>query len=234
MEILIDHRELRSGVAGYLQKRLDAEIRFEQLSFGDYCIDGLYLFERKTLPDLIASIKDGRIFQQACRLACAQQRSIIILEGTTSSIKRSKMQRESIQGVLIQISIFLGIPLLRSKDAEETAKLIIYTAGQAQKLIGQPNHIRHIPHKRPKTKFKTQMYILQGIPGIGPKRAKALLNHFETIEAIFCASSDEITEVSGINKKTAQTISWAVKEPVPHGAGEIKENECTDFLPDYN
>lgn len=212
MDILIDYREAKAGVARYLQKKVDAEIRFESLPTGDYCIDGLFLFERKTLPDLIASIKDGRIFHQACRLASAQQRSIIILEGTGATIKRSQMSRESIQGVLIQISVFLGIPLLRAKNTEETAKLILYTANQANKLAGDKNYLRHFPHKRAKTKFKTQLYILQGIPGIGPRRAKALLEYFESIEAVVCAAPEEIREVSGINQKTAETICWAVKE----------------------
>ena len=35
------------------------------------------------------------------------------------------MRREAIQGALITITIVLGIPLLRSKDARETARLIV-------------------------------------------------------------------------------------------------------------
>ncbi len=219
MEILIDYREARAGVAEYLGQLSNVSIQFEQLTVGDYEIDGLFLIERKTLPDLLASIKDGRIFDQACRLAATQQRAIFILEGTSAAIQRSQFRREAIQGVLIKISVFLGIPLLRSKDAEETAKLIFYTYNQSKKLSGMNLYSRHFPHKRPTTKFKTQLHILQGIPGIGPERAKALLEHFESVQAIFSASSEEISAVSGINKKTADAICWAVKEP--HGSLNI-------------
>ncbi len=212
MQIVVDHRELKSGVAAYLQDNTDATIHFAQLPLGDYCIDDLFLFERKTLPDLLASIKDGRIFRQVCRLASSPYRSVIILEGSSSDILQSQMSREAIQGVLIQISIFLRIPVLRAKDAEETAKLILFTRNQSQKLSGEVNGTRHFPHKRPQAKHKTQLYILQGIPGIGPKRAQVLLDHFASVEAVFSASEEELLHVGGINRKTARTICWAVKE----------------------
>jgi len=40
----------------------------ERLPLGDYLIDEVLLIERKTLPDLAAPIKDGRLFGQAHRL----------------------------------------------------------------------------------------------------------------------------------------------------------------------
>ena len=212
LKIQVDTRESRADVANYLQQYADVELTFQQLPLADYAVNDLFLFERKTLPDVVASIKDGRVFKQACRLAAAPQRGIFILEGSSDCLRRSKMQRAAIQGLLIKISVFLNIPVLRAKDAEESARLILYTVHQAQKLTGSPNHTRHFSHKRPQVKQKTQQYILQGIPGIGPNRALALLNHFDSVEAIFSASSEELSVVSGISQKTAKAICWAVKE----------------------
>jgi ERCC4-type nuclease len=212
-KIQVDTRESRAHVAYYLQKYAEVDITFQHLPVADYAVNDLFLFERKTLPDLIASIKDGRVFKQACRLAAVPQRGVFILEGSSDCLKRSNMHRAAIQGLLIKISVFLNIPVLRAKDAEESARLILYTVRQSQKLTGSANHTRHFSHKRPQAKQKTQQYILQGIPGIGPGRAEALLNHFDSVEAIFSASTEELSAVSGINQKTANTICWAVKEP---------------------
>lgn len=48
--------------------------------------------------------------------------------------------------------------------------------------------------------------ILDQIPGIGPKRKKALLRHFGTVKAIRQATIEELAQVEGINRKVAQDI----------------------------
>ncbi|NLM38582.1 MAG: excinuclease ABC subunit UvrC [Firmicutes bacterium] len=48
--------------------------------------------------------------------------------------------------------------------------------------------------------------ILDDVPGIGPKRKKALLRHFGTVKAIRQASVDELCQVEGINRKVAEEI----------------------------
>ncbi|MBQ8954380.1 MAG: excinuclease ABC subunit UvrC [Clostridia bacterium] len=47
---------------------------------------------------------------------------------------------------------------------------------------------------------------LDEIPGVGPVRKKAILKHFETMEALEAASIEQICEVNGISKQTAQVI----------------------------
>ncbi|MFZ5690357.1 MAG: excinuclease ABC subunit UvrC [Pseudomonadota bacterium] len=47
---------------------------------------------------------------------------------------------------------------------------------------------------------------LQEIPGIGPTRKRALLNHFGTLKAIERASLADLTKVPGINADTARRI----------------------------
>jgi ERCC4-type nuclease len=40
-----------------------------QLPIGDYRIDDKIIIERKTIADFLSSVKNGRIFQQAYRMA---------------------------------------------------------------------------------------------------------------------------------------------------------------------
>ena len=90
------------------------------------------MFERKTLVDLSASIKDACLFRQACRLAGDARRAAIILEGTAIDLGQSAMRREAIQGALVTVTLMLGLPVLHSRNAGETARLMIYAAHQAR------------------------------------------------------------------------------------------------------
>ncbi|NOY52105.1 MAG: hypothetical protein GXP58_00620 [Deltaproteobacteria bacterium] len=81
VSVVIDDREARSGLPEILGSLEEVEVSFRRLPLGDYVVDGLFLFERKRLPDFAASIRDGRLFQQTARLALSEKRSALILEG---------------------------------------------------------------------------------------------------------------------------------------------------------
>ncbi len=49
---------------------------------------------------------------------------------------------------------------------------------------------------------------LSGIPGVGPKRIKVLLEHFQSIQAIRMASKDQLSKVEGLGNDLATTI-WS-------------------------
>ncbi len=57
--------------------------------------------------------------------------------------------------------------------------------------------------KRTKTEFTNP---LDGVPGVGPKRKKALLAHFGSARAVAAAGLSDLEAVSGISKKFAQQI----------------------------
>ncbi len=80
--VVADHREDASGVIEELERIPGVEVRVAQLPVGDYWVDGVCLFERKSLRDLTRSIIDGRLFSQAKRLVAGGGRAAVILEGT--------------------------------------------------------------------------------------------------------------------------------------------------------
>jgi len=207
--IVVDDRETRCGIVEILESIESVSVTVKRLTCGDYEIDGKLLFERKTLIDLATSVKDGRIFKQGCKLAQTDKRGIIILEGTGNDLSSGGMRREAIQGALITLTVFLGIPLLRSRNLQETANLMLYTARQNQSIASGALHRHGI---RPRGKRKTQLHILQGLPGIGPERALTLLDRFGSVEAVLTASAEELVMIKGIGKHTAESIQWAVRE----------------------
>jgi ERCC4-type nuclease len=67
---------------------------------------------------------------------------------------------------------------------------------------------------KPKNNRKRKLFILQGLPGVGPERADRLLARFGSVEAVISASSDELQSIDGIGKNIADKIKWAVSERV--------------------
>jgi ERCC4-type nuclease len=209
IHIVADDRERGCEVAECLAAMDGVHLRIGRLSMGDYRLDDAILFERKTLNDFAASVVDGRLFRQAVRLAGSKFRCALILEGTKESLTRSGFRRESMQGALIAVSLVLGIPVLRSRDCCETARLMVYAARQVR-AAARGAHYR--AGYRPKGKWKRQLYILQGLPGVGPERAARLLDRFGCVEAVVGAGSEALQSVEGIGKHTADKIRWAVRE----------------------
>ncbi|MDQ6965292.1 MAG: ERCC4 domain-containing protein, partial [Mariprofundaceae bacterium] len=209
IRIVVDDREARCGILEMLNAMESFDVRVGRLTCGDFEVGDKLLFERKTLTDLAISIKDGRVFRQGCRLAQTNRRGIIILEGSGSDLASSDMRREALQGALISLAVFLGIPLLRSRNLQETAYLMLYTARQSRAITrgALPR-----PGVRPRGKRKTQLHILQGLPGVGPERAHTLLDSFGSIEAVLTASVEELAMIKGIGTHTAASIQWAVHE----------------------
>ena len=169
-------------------------------------------------PQAAALREDGRLFEQGIRLAASPLRKAIILEGSSQGLADSGMRREALQGALITLTLFLGIPLLRSANAEETARLMLYAARQFDQIAEQSSHLFH-KGKRPKGKRKTQLRILQSLPGIGPSTADKLLEHFGSVEAVLAADQQALLGVTGIGAGRAKAIRWAVGERLA-GYGE--------------
>jgi DNA excision repair protein ERCC-4 len=113
------------------------------------------------------------------------------------------------------ISLILGIPVLRSKKPFETACLILYAARQIRS-IAKGVFQRH--GYRPGGKRKKQLFILQGLPGVGNERAARLLDVFGSVEAVVTATIEQLQSVDGIGKHIAERIRWAVGEQMlPYG-----------------
>ena len=77
--IVVDYREQRSGICDEL-KKIDIPFELKQLDIGDYIINNEIYIERKTIPDFIESLNDGRLFKQVHNLRDGNKRAIMIIE----------------------------------------------------------------------------------------------------------------------------------------------------------
>jgi ERCC4-type nuclease len=208
--IQVDHRESGGPVVDLLGRLPDVRVTMTHLKLGDYLADGRLLFERKTLADLVAAIISGRLFSQVLRLAATPLRPALILEGTGRELAESGMRWEAIQGALVTVTLFCGVPLLRTRTPEETVRTMLFAAQQgrtyATGALPRPGY-------RPRGKRGRQLFFLQGLPGVGPERAQRLLARFGSVEAVVRAKAVELRTVPGIGKRIAGQVRWCVEQP---------------------
>ena len=141
MLLLIDERErdLYQVLYQILHCRGDVyPIKLEKrvLTLGDaaICEDmterELVILERKTLKDLIASIKDGRYEEQSYRLTHSTAVDFhlhnvnYVIEGSLQSIY-NPIERKIVLGALSSIHYFKGFSIMRTNSVEETAEWIV-------------------------------------------------------------------------------------------------------------
>lgn len=221
IRVVVDDREATCNVVEALRLHPHCEVEIRRLRLGDYQVAGQLLFERKTLRDLVVSIIDGRFLSQARRLASGPLRSVILLEGTARDLANSEMSREAIQGALITATIMFGIPLLRSRNPQESAQLMLFAARQSSTLTSGA-----LPRvgARPRSKRALQLHIMQGLPNIGPTRAARLIDRFHTVEGAITAAPEALAQVKGVGPTLAGKIRWSVSERVQTydvGPGEV-------------
>ncbi|MGW2051193.1 excinuclease ABC subunit UvrC [Streptomyces sp. NPDC001858] len=91
-----------------------------------------------------------------------------------------------------------------------------------------------ITYQRTKRAKRFRAGPLDEVPGLGETRKQALIKHFGSVKRLRAATIDQICEVPGIGRKTAETIAVALAQaPQPAPAvntatGEIIEDEEPD------
>jgi len=209
IRILADDRENAGGVIDALRACVDVALDVQRLAVADFIVEDRFAVERKTLADFAQSVIDARLFKQTAAIVASGRRGVLILEGTVAAANGIGVSRESLQGALITVSVFYGLAVLRARDAAETARLLVYLGRQAQRFArgAWPR-----PGYRPKGKRARQLFVLQGLPGVGVERAEKMLDRFGSVQGVTVASATELAAVDGIGEITATKIRWALEE----------------------
>ncbi|MCX5282598.1 excinuclease ABC subunit UvrC [Streptomyces sp. NPDC060011] len=88
-----------------------------------------------------------------------------------------------------------------------------------------------ITYQRAKRAKRFRSGPLDDVPGLGESRKQALIKHFGSVKKLRSATIDQICEVPGIGRKTAETIAVALAQAAPAApavntaTGEIMEDD---------
>ncbi|AEH07548.1 DEAD/DEAH box helicase [Methanothermococcus okinawensis] len=201
IKIVVDNRE--KIVSRYLFDR--AELTFKNLENGDYIVSDRVIVERKTAEDFESSIIDKRLFKQLTDLK-KYERPVLIIEGNNYF----RLSEKIVNGAVISIILDFNIPVVFSKDAEDTANILIKMAEREQLRSKRTVSIR--TGKKPMSLRERQRFIVESFPDVGPLTAENLLMKFGTIENIVNAPEEELREVEGIGEIMAKKIKSVLTE----------------------
>jgi excinuclease ABC subunit C len=85
-------------------------------------------------------------------------------------------------------------------------------------------------HRQRRSKAMTSGGLLDGIPGLGEVRRKALLKHFGSVKAVRGASVDELAAVPGLGRATAEALHEAIAQRSRSSARPAAVNTATGEL----
>ena len=199
--ILADHREKNNRV---VKELIDAgiSVKTAQLTSADYVVSGKVGVELKKVPDFVASIIDGRILDQVRDLKNSFQKAILVIEGEEDIYTVRNVHANAIRGMLASIVLDFQVPVLYTKNPQDTAALLVVMAKREQgKEIDFSLH-----SLKPKSIREQQEFIVAAFPNIGVQTARTLLEHFGSIKGLVNATEAQLTELKGVGDKTAQQL----------------------------
>ena len=192
-KIIVDYRE-KNCLIPYELIDLGVDVEFKELKIGDY-IAGDVIIERKTISDFISSMLNKRIFSQIEDLKQFENK-LMVIEGIEekelyNDNNEAGVNANAIRGLLLSITLKHKIPIIFTKNSEDTAKYLFILLNKKE------NEMSLNAKKKARNKKEQLQFILEGFPGIGPKTAKKLLKEFKSIKNITNASEEELRNILG-------------------------------------
>lgn len=216
--IVIDEREKGSRVPELLGN-LGASIEFSLLTVGDYIVSPQTAIERKTIPDLISSIYDGRLFLQCNDLVQHYPRPFIVIEGKAllggpkeypppvdnNYHDSYEEQMPLILDTLARVALEFRIPIIPTPTPEYTSRILMMIANLVRRegSLGGPL-LRRIRKQNPL--YIQQLSVLSSLPGVGDKTAVRMLKKFGTPIRTLTASVAELSMIAGLGTNRAIRI----------------------------
>jgi len=216
VRVVADERERASGVPEELSK-LNVRVYFSKLSVGDYVLSPEVAVERKSIPDLISSVYDSRIFIQASRIASAYAKPYLLIEGDSKEVEKLTRNLKSYYGAIASVTLAYGLRVLFTANKTETAVAI-------SELLRNVR-ARPVPHQmsetppRSKSFSQQQAYLVSSLPGVGRKLAERLLRKYGTPRRVMSLTQGELSLTPGIGWKRAERIKRLLDEQFVGAAG---------------
>jgi ERCC4-type nuclease len=181
---------------------INHEIRSERLPIGDIILHDptqqkdIVLFERKTLNDLAASIRDGRYKEQSFRLIESAAATgfnihhiVYIIEGDLSRYdeRHTQITKTALQSAMVSLLYYKGFSVIRTMNVGETADFILHFADKVAKegpisITETAAAYSEVSTKKEKRDYITRENIgeimLAQVPGVSAKMASAILSKY--------------------------------------------------------
>ena len=201
IRIIVDERERKSGIPDLL-KAIGMGVEMKTLPIGDYIVAPETIVERKSIKDLMASVFDGRLYDQCNRLKENFEHPIVLVEGNVDEIEEITDNPLVFYGAISRVTLEFKIPIIHTPSASHTAKLLVALCSKKDGPTGP--YLKKI--KKSSNLETQQLSTLCSLPGIGEKFAVRMLEKFGTPLKVFSATTSELSKVEGLGESRAKKI----------------------------
>lgn len=165
--------------------------KLKNLEQGDFIIRDsqeniILLFERKTIDDLLASVKDSRYSEQCERysqLELPNNKIYYIIEGNLNNLQKDSTEYKTVYSCIFSLSFKKDFSVLFTDNINSTIILLkeflIRIQNNKDKNTETSSTTNKLVKKQVITKENIDSYMLNLIPGIGLNTAKEILNNFD-------------------------------------------------------
>jgi Fanconi anemia group M protein len=199
IEIVADDRE--NSIAKKFSRE-DIKVVKKRIDVADFILSEDTAVERKSAGDFVDSIIDNRLFDQLQDLN-DYVKPILLIEGRNIYSQRN-IDEKAVRGALSSVALDYGIPIIWSKDEEDTSRILMQIAEKEQ--IEKEKDVQVRANASGRTLKQQKEFIVAGLPGVNTKIARRLLDQFSNIDSIFSATEEELQEVEGLGEKKASSI----------------------------
>ena len=211
LRIIVDEREKKSGIPDLL-KSIGLNLEMKTLPIGDYIVAPETIVERKSIRDLMASVFDGRLFDQCERLKEHFEHPIVLMEGNVDEIEEITENPLIFYGAISTVVLDFKIPVIPTPSATHTAKLLVSMCSRKDTPKGP--YLKKI--KKYSDLERQQLSSLCSLPGVGEKFAVRMLEKFGTPIKVFTATTAELAKVEGLGEARAKKIKKVLDTKSKH------------------
>ena len=201
LRIIVDERERKSGIPQLL-KSVGMNLEMKTLPIGDYIVGPETIVERKSIRDLMASVFDGRLFDQCSRLKEHFENPIVLMEGNVDEVEEITENPLIFYGAISAVVLDFKIPIIPTPSAAHTAKLLVSMCSKKESHKGP--YLKKI--KKSTDLERQQLSTLCSLPGIGEKFAIRMLEKFGTPLKVFTSTTTDLAKVEGLGEARARKI----------------------------
>jgi DNA excision repair protein ERCC-4 len=202
--VVVDERERSSGVPDLLSK-LNVRVYFSRLAVADYAISPEIAVERKSLPDFVSSVYDGRLFVQAAAISGSYRKPYLVVEGDIKELAGLTKNINSYYGAVASVTLAYDLRVIHTADPAQTASAIA--------ALSRQSRARPVPmglvaaSSKPKGEAQQQLYLVSSLPGVGMKLARRMLLRYGTARRIMGLTESQLAMVQGLGGRRATKIA---------------------------
>ena len=209
-EITIDSREQkRIPIAKKYFEKQGYKVTTQELPTGDYLFQNKVVMEFKTWPDYLASITDGRLWNETQKQMENYDIHFVVIHGTNRDYQKayaySGLEDKHINGSIARLLTYTKI-IRGTGTINDTFELMKVTA---EKCLDDKTLCRQFGTKSVNKAFDCLSCCVDDIKG---ERAKAIVNTLglKTIKDVTNLTYDDLVKVPGIGDALAKKVLEAI------------------------